>query len=204
MSNRFGPRTRFGGLPFGGRVAQWMPQFSLIKSVQAGAIDLNNATSATATLSPEVNTANTMLFFLGFSTALNTGNTPQQGYCALALTNSTTVTASRAANPGASAQNVNWAALEFKAGVIKSIQRGTIVVDTATSNTAAITAVNTAKSLVQFLGQVSADTNTGTTGWNPTQFQHTVALTNATTVTAARVTAGTISYTVSYQVVEFY
>lgn len=87
-------------------------------------------------------------------------------------------------------------------GVIKSIQRGTIVIaGSAVTNTATIASVSSSDSEVVMDGNTSqhlSDATTGT-GWAG------LTLTNATTVTATR-TTGTAgeTCTVSYEVIEYY
>lgn len=84
--------------PIGGRA---------IKSIQRGTIALGVATSATATVTA-VNVNKAELQSLGASV---TGDVNNASFIALALTNSTTVTASRAS--GASASSVNWQLIEW-------------------------------------------------------------------------------------------
>jgi len=82
--------------------------------------------------------------------------------------------------------------------LIKSIQQGTIAIGHgSTSNTATITSVDLANSFVVWGGWNYS--NTSNTSDN---FMANVVLTNATTVTAARV-GSTFTVTVSYTVVEF-
>jgi hypothetical protein len=84
---------------------------------------------------------------------------------------------------------------QFLPGAIKAIYRGEITVSGTATNTATITAVVTAKSVITHLGcRSSQAANTDNSA--------TVALTNTTTVTAARVgTTGDVI--VGYQVVEY-
>ena len=77
--------------------------------------------------------------------------------------------------------------------VIRSIQRGTIAI-TVTSNTAVITAVDTAKAVVLWGGN-----STTTDVFLPAY----VVLTNATTVTATRGGNDGTTLTVAYQVLEY-
>lgn len=83
---------------------------------------------------------------------------------------------------------------------IKSIQRGTITVSAATSNTATITSVDTTKTLISKLGST---TTVSVASYEPGRSECRVELTNATTVTAYKNTS-TDSITVGYQVVEYY
>lgn len=85
---------------------------------------------------------------------------------------------------------------QFMPGAIKAIYRGTITIaNTATSNTATITAVDTAKAVVTHLGVSSTETSVANTNAY-------LALTNTTTVTATRA-GSTGSLVVAYQVVEY-
>ena len=84
----------------------------------------------------------------------------------------------------------------FGAGV-KSVQTGTILMIGVTSNTATISSVNTAKSVVLF-GGWTTDNTSGTLTFAPY-----LTLTNATTVTATRSNTSNTT-TVSYTVLEFY
>lgn len=78
---------------------------------------------------------------------------------------------------------------------LKSLQRGVISLTGVTSNTATISAVNTAKAEVRFIG-IWCDTAVTV----PAATQTKLDLTNGTTVTATRANAGgnvTINYEVS-------
>jgi hypothetical protein len=85
---------------------------------------------------------------------------------------------------------------QFMPGAIKAIYRGTIAIaNTATSNTATITAVNTDKAILHHLGVSSTENNNGYT-------EVRLALTNTTTITATR--GGNVGdVTVGYQLVEY-
>ena len=89
---------------------------------------------------------------------------------------------------------------QFAAGGIKSIQRGTIsVVSTAT---ATITAVNTAKTMLNFCG-----CSDGYTATAPTFASSSIALTSSTQVTAkSPIFAYSSPYpaVVSYEVIEYF
>jgi len=80
--------------------------------------------------------------------------------------------------------------------VIKSIQRGTIQIDnTATTNTATISSVDTTRSMISFLGHQSNDTTI-------TSSHGSFTLTNATTVTLTRMGSAN-SIISSYEVIEY-
>jgi hypothetical protein len=85
-----------------------------------------------------------------------------------------------------------------RAPLIKSVQRGTIVLTGVATNTATITSVSTADSMIKWLGESSSDAGVNTTERSLVS----VTLTNGTTVTATR-TSATSNATVSYEVIEF-
>jgi hypothetical protein len=82
---------------------------------------------------------------------------------------------------------------------IKSIQRGTIAIGTPlVSNTATISAVNTAKSVTNWLGYTVSDTTYSARG------HYRLCLTDSTTVTATRSVAGAETVTINFEVIEYY
>lgn len=86
---------------------------------------------------------------------------------------------------------------DFVGGGIKSIQRGTISIGSlASSATATITAVNTSKTMLNFLGCYTSTSSDSI-------YLPLLTLTNSTTVTASKGATG-VSATVSYEVIEFY
>ena len=87
---------------------------------------------------------------------------------------------------------------QFAGSGIKSVQRGTITINAgAASNTATVTAVDTAKSVLSLLGW-TASANVSTSG--PGR----LALTNATTITATRSGSPADTAVYSYELVEYY
>jgi hypothetical protein len=81
-------------------------------------------------------------------------------------------------------------------GSIKSIQRGTVTANGATTGTATITSVNTAKTELRYLGFSSASAILD-------RINSRIDLTNATTVTLTKATASDAA-TASFEVTEFY
>lgn len=83
---------------------------------------------------------------------------------------------------------------------IKSIQRGNVTIPASSSvGTATITAVNTAKSVLEYLGGLGTDSG-GSLAYIPR-----LSLTNSTTVTATTPTnVAATGITVAYQVVEYW
>ena len=84
---------------------------------------------------------------------------------------------------------------QFSGGGVKSVQRGTISISSATSATQTITAVDPLKTMINHLGETMSQ--------DSTLYLARLSLTNSTTVTATRTTT-TSSTTVSYEVIEFY
>lgn len=80
---------------------------------------------------------------------------------------------------------------------VKQIQRGTISISSATSNTATLSpAVDTTRTELRVLGQsLSADDST---------YSARTVLTDSTTVTATRVNAGSATTVVSWEITEYY
>ncbi len=83
--------------------------------------------------------------------------------------------------------------------VIKSIQRGSVTISAVSTATATISAVDPTKSSISLLGVLFS--NSG--AQDPYQYNVTLTLTDATTVTATR-GANTITLTVQYEVVEYW
>jgi hypothetical protein len=158
-----------------------------IKSIQRGTIALAGVGSNTATITA-VDVNNAVLRLIGQSqSGGNSGDS-----CRIALTNSTTITATR--SDGTATTTVSWEVVEFIPGAIKSIQRGTIDTSSVNPNTATITSVDTTHAWVDHLGYSCTDTASG----SPANWWTRLTLTNGTTVTCQ---GGADSVT-SYQVVE--
>lgn len=182
-------RPRVFTQPWFNTVALWGAP-TLIKSVQRGTISITGAASATATIT-SVDTNNAVLRHLG-STYSASSIDQSKSKARLALTNATTITATVNTSPGADTCAVVYEITEYYPGVIRSVQRGTI----SGAASATITAVDTSRSELVFLGFTTAIT----TGDQIYSVRH--ALVNATTVTqtegAAQTNVG------SYQVVEWW
>lgn len=164
---------------------------SLVKSIQRGTITLGSGVASNTATINAVSMGNAVLRWLGQDwNAISANNDVL--FCRLEFTNSTTITASRTGT--ASTAVVSYEVIEYVPGIIHSIQRGTIT--TGLVGTATITAVNPAKSVVDYLG-LTADT-TGDFRALPY-----LALTDATTVTATSIGDGVVTNTIGYQVVEW-
>jgi hypothetical protein len=185
--SRFSSRL-FGTTP----VSQWLKgRGGGIKSVQRGTISIAGASSNTATISA-VDVTNSVLSWGGSFDAA--GTQFALGCARVALTNATTVTATRASSDVA-ATTVHYEVVEYFPGTIKNVQRGTITNDSATKD-ATITAVDVNKASATYLG---FSVNLG--GMDTTQLTR-LTLLDGTTV---RVVTGTANSQVTgYQVVEFF
>lgn len=161
---------------------------SLVKSIQRGTTTLIAQTSNTSTITA-VDPNNSAIHFLGSTFNASSVN-EAVSKARVTLTNATTVTVTQN-TANANTTTVSWEVIEYWPGVIKSVQRGTIIVTT----TATITTVDTTKAIVDFLGFSSTVVSFDA------QDQPNVVLTNATTVTGTATAAGA---TVGFQIVEFY
>lgn len=168
---------------------------SVLKSLQTGTIDLNNVTSATATITAVV-LANSILTLRGNTHNAALTNADVTLY-RVELTNTTTVTVTRAAAE-ATAMPCGYTVSEMVTGVLKSSQSGTIQMNGGVTATATITAVVTAKSTVNHLGM-----SYNIAGSNDGRDDTLLTLTNTTTVTSdAKINPGA-SNLVSFQVPEY-
>ena len=170
----------------------------IIESIQQISITIAGGTSSNTATITSVDTSRSLLLYNGQTTAL-TGDTEGEQFGGPitsvrgGLTNATTVTATRG---GTSATPVTayYTVVQFKSGATTQIQKGTIALSAATSNTATITSVDTSRSVAFHNGWSTATASRGTT-------PGTIVLTNATTVTAQ--VNGASNITVAYTVVEF-
>lgn len=165
---------------------------SLIKSIQRGTITLTG-TSNTATIGA-VNPSNTLLRIVGTTTDTGGGASSR---IRITLTNSTTITATRASDGGGTTVAVAYEVVEYYHGIIQAIQRGTIgLTAPATSNTATINVVNVNKTELRSLG------SSGTGATHP-ELDTRLELTNSTTVTAIR-SSGVDDVVAAFEAVTWY
>lgn len=151
-------------------------------------------TSGTATLVTAVNTSYASEHYSGHNIA-NTSFNPANGLCGIQLTDGSTVTAFRNTSDASFALTVQAIVIAWNPSKIKSIQRGTITMTAATSNTASLTFALT-NSVVQYNGLTTTYTSN-----NPSMYYGGLTLTSGT-VTADR--GGTSNnMTVYYCLIEF-
>lgn len=163
----------------------------LVKAIYRGTIALNGVTTNTATI-PAVVTGNCSLRWLGVTANDGSGQTDRV-FATLALTNTTTITATK----GSATNNatVSYELIEYYLGVVKSVQRGTI----SGNGTGSISAVDTTKTILNFMGWREPGTGTFTGDASTSR----MTLTNTTTVTAVENNAGGATV-IAYEALEFY
>lgn len=119
-----------------------------IKSIQAFTITIANGAATGTQAITAVDVANSFVLWLGTSHAA--AGTDNRGNAYVQLTSSILVTATRSSDADSKTDPtlVSFLVVEMQPGVIKSIQVGLITLAGVASNTAAITAVNTAKTFL--------------------------------------------------------
>lgn len=196
---RYTNRSRLLGSPFSAHVAQWSLR-SFVKSVQRGTVLIvNSSTTGTATITA-VQLANSLVYFLGATSANVSTNFAVDARCYLTFTNETTITATRAGSSDAA--TAGFEVIEFQPGVLRSVQRGAITISGAsTSATASVTFVDAAKCALVSLGEYSG----GDVGSGDQVYQWPrLTLTNSVTVTSSRVAGGFDSTTQGFQLAEYW
>ena len=185
--------TKFhlGGITFG--------KDAVIKSVQNGSVFLDG-TNATTTITA-VDTTNSVLLWTGQKADTGGNYQIEDIFAKIELTNGTTITGSRIG--GASDVVVEFQLIEFVPGVVKSNQTGSVLMESATTDTKTINSVNTNKCMFAFQGY-TVEQKQDITGQEDNAFC-TLQLTDSTTVTGERYAgAGGIPAVGNFQVVEFY
>jgi hypothetical protein len=176
-----------------------------IKSVQRGTITLTGAsTSNTATITAVV-VANTILKYGGFTnTSTNTFNLPADPnamHMGITLTNTTTVTATRATGLNYGTITVPYETAEYQAGALRQSAYGTIAISAAATATATVSVTDTTKAHLEGLGFYEDGNATRQVG----QIYPNHLLTNSTTITASVgiSPASVFTVTVPYNLVEW-
>lgn len=132
-------------------LVQWSN--SIVKRVQQANFNFSGL-STTVTLLNAVDTANCMIAYGGWYASSASGTEPY-----VALTNSTTVTATNEQNTGGIA-NVTCSVIEFQSGVVSRRQAGSVsMASGVTSQTTSITSVDLSRSLVNWTGKTSGSAN---------------------------------------------
>ena len=181
---------------------------SIIKSVQTGAFTiLDSGTTSTITIT-SVNTGSAITILQGRDDS-NGGtvctDSSVNWAVRLELTNPTTLTWTRGGTASIGTHSTGvYEVVEFYPSVVKSLQRGTISIASAsTSNSVTISSVITTKSMMPWQG-FENDCNTSWSNETPRNAFIRSILTNATTITATRYTTSSCAAViVPYEVLEF-
>lgn len=175
-------------------VSQWGAS-SLVTSGQQGSITIplsGSANSNTSTISSVDLTRSIILWGGVLPSAYNRNDLDG---IRVALTNATTVTATRS-GVSAGVSYTTYSVMEFQPGVIRSVQRGTSTMSSTTIHNT-ITVVNLAKTFFTFLGISDSDVSSTTQWLNAYMY-----FVNSTDLAVQVYTAS--SQVVGWQVVEFY
>lgn len=165
-----------------------------VKSVQAFTT-VQSADSVTATLATSVDTANSIIFWSVSFDAVD----PEM-YVRVDLQNSTTVRSRRYTSSSATA-TVKGFVVEFQPGAIKSLQRGDVVIAGGnTTGTATISAVDTSKTILNYLGSSNDTAGSGAVAHH--NYVASLVLTNSTTITATK-GSNFSNVTSSFEAIEF-
>ena len=180
-----------GGMVFG--------RNPLIKSIQYGDVRISGIENGnTATINAVV-LENSILLQNGQTCSGSGSYAMRSDFVMYELTDETTVTATREHSGSDTNVIAQFCIVEFHTGVLKSNQSGTIDLTSATTNTATITAVDTNKTMILWLGTTNSDI------YEEARKAHAnLVLTNSTTITATRIIADSSAHFTSYQAVEFY
>lgn len=196
----FRRRSPLTGSALSSTLARWT-QPGLVMSIQRGTVTIAAAaTSGTATITA-VDLTTTRLRFLGSITtdSADSGTNPETYYVRIALTNGTTITATRDTADGTYGRVVRFEVTQYYPGVIKRVQRDIVTVSAGTSGTTTITTANTLKTEIDYLGHTmhANATTANVMGAD-------VAITNATTVTATIGNVASVPVVIGFQATEFY
>lgn len=169
---------------------------SSIKNIQHKTIVITG-TSNTVSITSVV-TANTAIIWGGFNSSDTSPGENDDTAGFLTLTNSTTVTATRVGSIGS--LTFRFVVVEYEDGVLNSNTTGNIelIGGTGFTNTDTISSVDTSKTMMLYLGKSSSSG----AEYDANNFNITVELTDATTVTATRIGAGG-TFNAFYQAIEF-
>lgn len=168
---------------------------SLIDSIQIITVPIaSSATSGTTTIS-SVDTARSFVVSGGWTHPSNGAFNASNACARHELTNSTTVTAYRDSS-SSDAITVYCTVVQLKSAFVVRIQQGTITLTAASSNTATITSVATANSILLYNGATCSSTSNRMDIWACS-----VSETSSTVITAQRGTT-TGNCTVGYTRIE--
>lgn len=165
---------RIGPLGSSGVIAQWGGS-SLVESVQFGSTNVTGSNTTADTTITAVDYNRSFILGIGGNNngVDNWGLRPN-----IQLFNATTVRASRGYQDGTNSGSIYWVVVQWRPGVVKSIQYATLDFSAISNPTATITSVNTAKTFVSRRGETFTNLP-GTSSYIP---DSSITLSNATTL----------------------
>lgn len=165
-----------------------------VASIQQGTIVFASGDATKTATITSVGTGNSMVINLGNTTAKTTSSSGET-VPSLTLTNATTVTATRGVT--GTALTVGYAVIEFKPGIVKSLQQLTSTLNSSNNtDNVTITAVNPQNTIIGYGGMNS----TGSTFSNT---QATMKLTTQSNIAFFRAGVSTGNRNYQYAVMEF-
>lgn len=165
-----------------------------IQSVQSGTIILSGVATNTASIS-SVNTSYAYIRWGGRSK--NTAATQRKMQIRLSFASSTSVQAD--CEPTGSSATVAFTVVEFKPSILNStVQAVSITLTSTASNTAAISAVTPAQTMLVFSGYSDSNSATG-----PNVCATSISISSSTVVTGKRASTGSATSIINGFVVEF-
>jgi len=191
-------RNFLGPAGMGGMVGLWGAN-SLVESVQRGTITVGGSGATNTVTITAVDLSRTALIWGNVSAPNVLANGVTASTARVALTNATTITATQDGSGTSVDQTIPYQVVQFRPGVVRSVQRGTCAINT----TATIAAVTPEKAWLNFLG-ISTNNGAAFNGTDPGTYKTRMVLTNATTVTQTTGTSAGQTVTASFEVVEFY
>jgi hypothetical protein len=174
-------------------------------SAQYGTVALgSSATTNTATIT-SVNTSFAAVFPLGMTNNTSANDTTHNySTGSIAMTNGTTITATRGATGGSSTLTFYFCVIEFASALIQSIQHRSFTSTSSTATTVndTISSVTTANTMLAYNGRCNASANPSTTPPDAALYFY-GSLTSSTNVAFTRGVGTSDTFTIAYDVVEF-
>lgn len=182
----------------------------VIKSIQRGVITIAAGSASNTGAITAVDPNYAVVRFLGQSGVYTVNATSTDradwAFCQIVLTTGILLTATRGNNGAADPLTVAYEVIEYTPAALRSpVQRGSITIASGSNtNTAAITAVDTAKSMLEYGSNLSSNSGVfaGAIHFLSNNFAR-LFLTSGILITATRGNNSGFDLTVPYQVVEF-
>ncbi len=164
-----------------------------VSSVQQRNIALLGTSLAESDSITPVNTGRTILIDNGCASTTTAARGRSHRY---ELTGTSVVSITRESTTGLT-RNVGFTVVEFQPGILEAIRRGSLQLDSIASDEETINSVVSERAFIQLTGY-STNTNTGYDAILPA-----LTLEGDTTIEAVKATAGSVSSTPGYEVIQF-